>query len=333
MLELPANVDPTLVYIIAGGTGTMLVLLAMGITLAIAMRPRDRLKNRMSALGLTLTNERVSLSRATGSRQRRVQERLQELEKRGRNRTRRNEMRSMILQAGLDMNPRTLVIVSVAVGLVGALIYLVVGYPPIGAPAAAIFAGLMIPRRVLRFLAKRRQKKFTQHFANAIDVLVRGIRTGLPVGECLAIIGREAPEPVGTEFRLMVEGQRLGLTLEEMFRRGLERLPTPEYKFFAIVLQIQQQTGGNLAETLDNLARVLRERKKLRDKVKALSAEAKASAMIIGALPFFVAGAITVVAPTYLMPLFDEGIKALIGAGVWMLIGTGIMAKMINFEI
>ena len=333
MLELPANIDPTVIYVLAGGFTVVLVLLLTGIGLAMATRPRARLRTRMIGLGLAPAMERATRATAGGSRQRRVQERLQELQTKGRDRARRNAIKSMILQANLDMNARGLVLVSIAVGLAGAVVYLLGGYPPYGAPAAAIFAGVMLPRWVLRFLARRRQKKFTQHFANAIDVLVRGIRTGLPVGECLAIVGRESPEPVATEFRLMVEGQRLGMTLEEMLRRGLERLPTAEYKFFAIVLQIQQQTGGNLAETLENLSRVLRERKKLRDKVRALSAEAKASAMIIGALPFFVAGAIMVVAPNYLAPLFDEGVKALIGAGVWMLLGMGVMSKMINFKI
>jgi tight adherence protein B len=331
--ELPANIDPNLVYIVAGGFAVVLLLLLTGIGLAVATRPRARLRHRMVGLGLAPAIERSARTVGSGARQRRVQERLQELQAKGKDRSRRNAIKSMIVQAGLDMNMRSFVLVSVAVGLAGAVVYLLGGYPPIGAPAAAIFAGVMLPRWVLRFLAKRRQKKFTANFANAIDVLVRGIRTGLPVGECLAIVGRESPEPVATEFRLMVEGQKLGLSLEELLRRGLERLPTAEYKFFAIVLQIQQQTGGNLAETLENLSRVLRERKKLRDKVKALSAEAKASAMIIGALPFFVAGAITVVAPNYLAPLFDEGIKALIGAGIWMLLGMGVMTKMINFKI
>ena len=134
---------------------------------------------------------------------------------------------------------------------------------------------------------------------------------------------------------MMVEGQKLGLTMDEILRRGLERIPTPEYKFFAIVLTIQQTTGGNLAETLENLARVLRERKKLRDKINALSSEAKASAAIIGALPFFVMLAVQVLTPDYLAPLFTEpgGQKALIGAGLWMFFGMIIMRKMINFKI
>jgi len=335
--NLLASVDPNLLMMFAGGVGAMLLLLVLGVTVAILARPRVRLKQRMNSLGLAPVGTAVATTRAaaTSNRQRRVQERLQELQAKGRKRRRGNEIRQMLLEAGVDMNMRSFTLMSVAIGLGGAVLYMLTGYPIYGAPAAALFAGLMLPRWGLRFKAKRRQKAFTKNFANAIDVLVRGIKTGLPVGECLAIIGRESPEPIGQEFRLMVEGQKLGLALDELLRRGLERIPTPEYKFFAIVIQIQQQTGGNLAETLENLSRVLRERKKLRDKVKALSAEAKASAMIIGSLPFFVMLAVRVMSPAYLDPLFFDptGQKMLIGAGVWMLLGVGVMAKMINFRI
>ena len=151
---------------------------------------------------------------------------------------------------------------------------------------------------------------------------------------CFFIEG-SLPAPLGEEFRLLVEGQNLGMTVDDLMEKGIERLPTAEYKFFAIVVQIQRQTGGNLAETLANLSSVLRERKKMRDKVKALSSEAKASAMIIGSLPFCVMGAVRLFSPDYLGPMFDDprGLTMLAGAGVWMLVGIGVMAKMINFEI
>ena len=184
-------------------------------------------------------------------------------------------------------------------------------------------------------MARSRQKTFTSHFANAVDVVVRGIKSGLPVGECLNIIGREAPEPVGEEFRNLVEGQKIGLSLEELLNRGLERIPTTEYKFFAIVLQIQQKTGGNLARTLENLSNVLRERKKMRDKIKSLSSEAKSSAMIIGSLPFFVCGMISLLNPDYMKLLFTTTVgNVLLGIGLgWMGLGVLVMSKMINFKI
>lgn len=339
MSELLANLDEQTILLLGGGVGAVFIMLLLGLVTVAITRPRARLRSRMVGLGLSPRGQGQSArgsGSGSGSRQRRVQERLKEIEaKGGKKRSRGHELRIQIMQAGLDVAPRTFLLISVAVGLVSAVVYLLAGYPELGAIPVAIFGGIMLPRKFLRFKANRRQKLFIKHFANAIDVLVRGIRSGLPVGECLSIIGRESPEPIGEEFRLMVEGQKLGMTLEELFRRGLERVPVSEYKFFAIVLQIQQQTGGNLAETLANLSRVLRERKKLRDKVKAMSAEAKASAMIIGALPIFVMIAVSVMTPGYLAPLFetDQGNNMLMGAAFWMLMGVGLMAKMINFEI
>ena len=336
MLELGANLDPNLVMVLGGGAAVMTLILIFGLSAIAIMRPRARLKSRMVAIGIgAVTASGQSAHGAGSGRQRRVQERLKEIEAQGKKRGSGSDYRIMLLRAGVDMKVRTFMIVSGVVGLVAAIAYLFMGYPALGALPVGVVAAIMLPRKFLKFKAGRRQKLFTKYFANALDIVVRGIKSGLPVGECLAIIGRESPDPVGEEFRMMVEGQRLGLDLEEIMRRGLERIPTAEYKFFAIVLQIQQQTGGNLAETLENLSRVLRERKKLRDKVKALSSEAKASAMIIGSLPVFVTGAVQVITPDYLEPLFTEpgGQKMLIFAVLWMLMGVGVMAKMINFEI
>ncbi len=337
MLDLSGNIDPTLAIALAGAAAVMIFVMLAATVAVVGMRPRAKLKTRMANLGIAQGPGGASTaSRAAASgRHRRVQERLKELEAQSKKKSGRNEIRMQLMQAGLDIQAKSFMIVSAVVGAVAALLYLMTGYPWYGAAPVAVFAAIMLPRRVILFLAGRRQKMFTQHFANALDIIVRGIKSGLPVGECLAIIGRESPGPVGEEFRMMVEGQKIGLTMDEILRRGIERIPTPEYKFFAIVLTIQQQTGGNLADTLENLSRVLRERKKLRDKIKALSSEAKASAAIIGALPFFVMLAVQVLTPDYLVPLFTEpgGQKALIGAGLWMLMGMLIMRKMINFEI
>lgn len=339
MLDFGLNLDPNLIMVLGGGGAAMVLILIIGLTAVIMMRPRARLKNRMVAMGLGATaasGSQTGRSTGTAGRQRRVQERLKEIEAQGNKRGgKRTKYSVLLLRAGVDMKVRTFMIISAGVGLVAAIVYLLIGYPPLGALPVAVVAAIVLPRKVITTMATRRQKEFTKYFANALDIVVRGIKSGLPVGECLAIIGRESPDPVGEEFRMMVEGQRIGLDLEEIMRRGLERIPTPEYKFFAIVLQIQQQTGGNLAETLENLARVLRERKKLRDKIVALSSEAKASAMIIGSLPVFVTGAVQVMTPHYLEPLFTEpgGQKMLMFAVFWMAMGVGVMYKMINFEI
>jgi tight adherence protein B len=195
--------------------------------------------------------------------------------------------------------------------------------------------GFGLPRFIVKWLGKRRVKKFTLLFANAVDVIVRGIRSGLPVGECLNIIARESPEPVAGVFREIVEAQRLGLNLEQALERAEELMPTSEMKFFNIVLGIQQQTGGNLAETLSNLSSILRARKKMGDKVKALSSEARSSAMIIGSLPFIMTALLWLVSPEYIALLFtDDTGKVMIMAGLaWMSIGVFVMKQMVSFEI
>jgi len=211
----------------------------------------------------------------------------------------------------------------------------VFGMPLLVVITAGLVAGYFLPLWYLSQLYKSRQKKFTTEFANALDVIIRGVRSGLPVGECLRIIGREIPDPVGEEFRLLVEGQKIGLTLQELLQRGLQRMPTKEYKFFAIVLQIQQETGGNLADTLENLSGVLRERKRMRDKANALSSEAKSSAAIIGALPFLVMGGMSATSPEYVAPLFNTtaGTFTIVGGLLWMGAGILVMRHMINFKM
>jgi tight adherence protein B len=165
--------------------------------------------------------------------------------------------------------------------------------------------------------------------------VIRGIRSGLPLGECLMVIGREMREPVAGEFRMVTEGIRLGMTMEEALKRLWERVPTPEVRFFAVVIGIQQQTGGNLAETLSKLSEMLRARKRMRDKVQAMSTEAKTSAGIIGSLPILVGLALTFVATDYIALLFTHSLGNWIlagGAGV-MSLGVLVMRQMINFEI
>jgi len=186
----------------------------------------------------------------------------------------------------------------------------------------------------LLFLVSRRQKAFLEEFANAIDVIVRGVKSGLPVNDCLRIIANEAAEPVRTEFRDLVEGQKVGISLDQGLAKIYERMPLAEVNFFQIVLNIQQKSGGNLAEALGNLSKVLRERKKMRAKIQSVSQEAKSSAAIIGALPPGVAGVLYLAAPEYLMPLFvtTTGHMIIVGGLMWMMIGVLVMRKMINFN-
>ncbi|MGE0514442.1 MAG: type II secretion system F family protein, partial [Hyphomicrobiaceae bacterium] len=208
------------------------------------------------------------------------------------------------------------------------------GMTPLISLAAVFVGGLGLPRWVLSFLTKRRQKKFTAEFANAIDVIVRGVKSGLPLNECLGIIARESPSPIREEFQDIVEQSRVGVPLQECFERTMQRMPLAEVKFFAIVIGIQQQAGGNLSEALGNLSGVLRDRKKLSMKVSALSAEAKASAAVLGALPFIVMTMVYLTTPKYIMLLVHTktGNFMLMAAAFWMTCGILVMRKMINFK-
>ncbi len=214
------------------------------------------------------------------------------------------------------------------------LLYLKTGAPLLSLGVGAI-VGLGLPHMVVsRFIGKR-IAKFTAKFPDAIELLVRGLRSGLPVTETLGVVSSEVPGPVGEEFKLVSERIKIGRTMEEALQETADRLGTPEFQFFCITLAIQRETGGNLAETLSNLADVLRKRAQMRLKIKAMSSESKASAYIIGALPFCVFGIISWINPDYMGGFFvDERlIVAGMGGMVWMSIGAFIMAKMINFEI
>ena len=198
----------------------------------------------------------------------------------------------------------------------------------------AFVCAIGVPRWLLARLIKKRQTKFLIEFANAIDIIVRGIKSGLPLPDCLQIIATESPEPVKSEFVDLVEQQKVGVPLTRAFERMYERMPLQEVNFFAIVVAIQSQTGGNLAEALANLAQVLRDRYRLQAKVRAFSAEAKASAMIIGSLPPAVMLIVYLTTPEYISLLFTEkmGNMMLMASAAWMLIGIIVMRKMINFD-
>jgi len=321
------------IMIIIASAAAMFLLGAMFIIFTVINRPKVLKRQRIRELGAI--GEAVSGDKADSRRAKRIQDKIKQLEQKNKKRGHMEALRAKILQAGLDITIGTYFILSTVLALVSALIYLVLGYPLIGAIPVAIIAGLLIPKIVLGSMASKRQKKFTAGFADATDLVVRGIRSGLPVNECFNVVAREFEAPLGEEFRLLVEGQNLGMTIDDLLAKGIERIPTSEYKFFAIVIQIQRQTGGNLADTLSNLSGVLRDRKKMRDKARAMASEATASAAIIGSLPFAVGTLLSVVNPEYLMVLFTETTgQYLIAFGLfWMFLGTMVMRKMINFKM
>jgi tight adherence protein B len=263
-----------------------------------------------------------------------VQALLKDLEKQKADKKQRPTLRKRIEQAGLEIQPRTFWILSATAALAAAAVCLLTKQIPIATLLIAGVVGLGLPRWILSFLRNRRQKKFTAEFANAIDVIVRSVKSGLPTHEALKIIAKESPDPVGSEFNELCESLKVGVTLEQALKKMFDHMPTSEVSFFAIVMTIQGKSGGNLSEALSNLANVLRDRKRLQGKIKAMSSEAKASAMIIGSLPPVVMGMVWLSTPDYIDTLFTEhmGNLMLAGCGVWMAAGIFVMKKMISFK-
>ncbi|HWU01017.1 MAG TPA: type II secretion system F family protein [Terriglobales bacterium] len=312
----------------------LVVLLAMMalIFFTVLYGPRAKLRKRiLSVVGET--GHSAKDTRGGSDRRRGVEARLKELERLKKSK-RGYQLHEELVQAGFNASPRRFMVLSALFGGVLTLLYFLTGLPRVGVPLVAIIATLGLPKSYLRFKIKSRLKKFTALFADAIDIIVRGVRTGLTVGECLNIVGRESPEPVGTEFRKISEGIHLGLTLEECLNRLYRRVPISEVRFFIIVLIMQQSTGGNLAETLEKLSDIIRARKRMRDKIRALSSEATASAGIIGSLPVLMALVLMAIAPSYIALLGTTTVghwMLMIGA-FWMAIGVMVMRKMINFD-
>lgn len=271
-------------------------------------------------------------------RRKSVQDSLKDIERKQEEKTKKiasASLKSRLVQAGLTATPSQYYIASVALGLVVLVFAFLGGVPLIVTLGMAFVAGFGLPRWILGFLIGRRQKKFLGEFPNALDVMVRSIRSGLPLNDALRLIAADGQDPVKTEFRRVVESQQVGLSVPEACTRMMLTMPLSEVNFFAIVIAIQAQAGGNLSESLSNLSRVLRDRKKMRSKVQALSMEAKASAAIIGALPFIVALLVYMTSPNYIMILFTDprGHLILGASGVWMSIGILVMRNMIQFDI
>jgi tight adherence protein B len=239
-----------------------------------------------------------------------------------------------LVQAGLPKNVTGFYVISAVIGAVVLGVVLLVSHKPLIAFGVGFGAAFGLPQWVVTYLGQKRIKKFSELFSDAIDVIVRGIKSGLPVHDALKIIGKESPEPLGSEFVKLVENIGMGMTVDQALEKMYERTPTPELRFFTIVLSIQSKTGGNLAEALGNLSQVLRARKLMREKIKALSSEAIASAMIIGSLPPGVMMLIMVTAPTYMSKMFTDprgNTMLIISAGI-MGFGIWVMRKMINFK-
>lgn len=269
-------------------------------------------------------------------RRKRVQESLKQIEERERQvKKKRLSVRLLIARAGLSISVLKFWLVSAGLGLGMFLVLLILGMPLLICLLAGVIGLVGLPRWFLSMLARRRQQAFIDGLADAIDVIVRGLKAGLPISDAMRVIATEAGPPIGPEFVEVVEGQRVGITIDQGLERMFERIPLPEVSFLGIVISIQSKTGGNLSEALSNLSKVLRDRKKMKGKVRSMSQEAKSSAFIIGLLPFLIIAALMYLNTNYVMILFTTPIGHMIlaGCGIWMLTGIIVMRQMINFDI
>ncbi|MBZ9847079.1 type II secretion system F family protein [Mesorhizobium sp. CA14] len=271
-------------------------------------------------------------------RRKNVQDSLKQLDEKQKTNDRnvkKPPLKVQIRQAGMQVPIERFYMYSAVCGIVLTGLLFFLGAPLWALPGALLVGGLGLPRWFVSFRRTRRVKAFLEEFPNALDIIVRAVKSGLPLNDAIRLIANESPEPVRSEFRRIVDSQQMGMSVPDAAMRMSETMPCSEAGFFGIVIQIQSQAGGNLSEALGNLSRVLRDRKKMKAKVQALSMEAKASAAIIGALPFVVAFLVYLSSPNYIMPLFTTNIGNLIlgCAGVWMSIGILVMRKMMNFEV
>ena len=269
------------------------------------------------------------------SRRKMIESSLGDLEKEQKNKQKKKKtLKVKLIQADMKTTAQNFTIISVIIGVVCTGLPILLGLSPLFAVGIGFVLGFGVPRWILSMKINRRQKKFTAHFADAMDIIVRGVRTGLPLGDCLRMIAHESPEPVSGEFSRLVEAEGVGVPIELCIERMYERIPLAEVNFFGTVLNIQRSTGGNLGESLSNLSKVLRERKLLREKIKAMSAEAKTSAMIIGALPPGVMIMVSMSSPDYMHDLYfsETGQRNLMISAGMMMAGILVMRKMINFK-
>jgi tight adherence protein B len=315
-----------------------LVAAAMGGVAWVFVYPylsgEHRAETRRASIARNEPSARLAPARASQrSRREKVEESLKELELR-RKKSKKVSLSARLTQAGLGWSKERFMITAGAFGVLAMIAAIVADAGWLATLAIGFAATFGLPIWVLIFLRKRREGKFLNAFPDAVDIIVRGIKSGLPLGDCLKIIATDTQEPVRSEFRGIVETQAIGMPMGDACAKLYERIPVTEANFFAIVIAIQQKAGGNLAEALGNLSRVLRDRKKMQAKIKAVSMEAKASAVIIAALPVAVMILVYLTSPEYIQLLWNTQLGRLMLAcsAVWMFIGVLIMRKMINFD-
>jgi tight adherence protein B len=311
----------------------LLAVLAVGGAVFAFSGGNERSQKRVAAVAKPSAQLRVGRDPADAAQKRakNIAAQLKDIEKNQARKKEKPTMRRRLEQAGFpNAKARTYWIICGVLGMLAAAFCLISHQTPLVIAMAVFAMSFGLPRWTLSFLTNRRRNEF----ANAIDVIVRSVKSGLPTNEALRIVAKESPDPVGAEFSRLVEGSKVGVTLDQGLKRMYDSMPTPEVGFFSIVMTIQSRSGGNLSEALGNLAAVLRDRKRLEGKIRAMSSEAKASAMIIGSLPPGVMGLVYLTTPAYISLLFTEKMGNLMLAGCvgWMTIGILVMRKMINFK-
>jgi tight adherence protein B len=289
-------------------------------------------RRRMSVTAAVPTPQRTART-TQRSRREQVEGSLKELEQRQAKR-KSPPLAMKLAHAGLSWSKRRFFMISVAMGLGAFFLFLMIDAGLLASLGAGFAAGFGLPLWMLKFLKKRREAKFLNSFPDAVDTIVRGIKAGLPLLDSMKMIAADAPEPVRSEFRSIIETQAIGMPIGEACGKLYERVPVAEANFFGIVISIQQRAGGNLSETLGNLSRVLRDRKKMKAKIQAMSMEAKASATIIAALPLAVMGLVYITSPQYIELLWttSTGRMMLVCCAMWMSMGVFVMRRMINFD-
>ncbi len=317
----------------------ILVIVCVG-ALGVAFVPSvagtsGRANKRLKALNANAP--RNPADRAGWEREQRRKEMQQAISEQAKAQERKNKrvpLQMQLYQAGMKIKKATFIRNSIIFGGIVFVLLFLLGVPILFAMSFALGAGYLLPRMYMARRRKKYRKAFLEEFPNAVEAIVRGVKTGLPLNDSLKVVAREVKEPVRSEFAHVVDAQAMGATTEEAVSKIYERLPISEVNFFVVVISVQQKSGGNLSEALTNLARVLRDRKKMQAKVRAMSSEAKASAMIIGSLPFIVAMLVSFVTPTYLLPLISTPLgNVMLGvAAVMMSIGIFIMNRMVQFD-
>ncbi len=290
-------------------------------------------RNKERRMASVARTERTAPRSAQQSRREQVEVTLKGIEERQK-KAKRVPLAARLSQAGLTWSKRRFLLTAGSLGFGAFFLVLATGAGLLPALGVAFAAGCGLPMWLLSLLKKRRLARFLDGFPDAVDLIVRGIKAGLPLFDSLRLIAEESDEPIRGEFRAIIETQTIGMPLGDACLKLYERMPVAEANFFGIVISIQQRAGGNLSEALGNLSRVLRDRKKMKAKIQAMSMEAKASATIIGALPFFVMTVTFITSPNYIELLFTDplGHAMLAAAAIWMSIGVFVMRKMINFD-